>query len=181
MLDTLADYNYDNSVTSWEITSSVASLCKSRAGAVTPSSVTFSAKAVVASVAQAYLGRFIIYTSADGTTFTSVYTSTADESSYAYSPAADIAAIRVELYKSGGTSELVATKDYSVQYDASVKPQYLGIGLLADVSGLTTKAYTSATITDAGVITPGSPVSAVITGDWIINYTAGTYRALGIY
>src|SRR5574344_397239 len=176
-LYTLADYNYDNSVSSWEITSSAASFSKSRSGVVTPASVTLSAKAIIASVATAYSGRFIIYTSTDGTTFTSVYTSSADESSHAYSPASNIASFRVELYKAGGTSTLVATKDYSVPYNASVKPQYLGLGLLADVSGLTTKAYTSATITDAGVITPGSPVSAVIQGDWMINYTAGTYRA----
>jgi hypothetical protein len=175
-LYTLADYNYDNSVSSWEIVSSVSAFTKVRSGVVSPSLVTLSAKAIISSTAESYLGRFIIYE--DGA---SVYTSSADESSHTYSPASGISAIRIELYKSGGTSVLVATKEFAVSYAADVAPEYLGIGLLADVSGLTTKAYTSATIDDDGTITAGSSNSAVITGDWMINYTAGTYRALGIY
>ena len=167
-------------VVQYTLTADHTSFTKNRAGAVTPGTITASAKAGTA----AYAGRFKFYTTLDGSVYTLQQTSSVDQSSSAaYTlPSTGIVGIRTELYAAGGTTTLLATHDYPVPYDASVAPQYLGIGLLFDVSELTRKDFTGATITDAGVITPNSATTtAVIPGDWLINYSAGTYRALGIY
>jgi hypothetical protein len=74
-------------------------------GSYTPSSITISAESQ-AGTAQTvtYSGRFIIAESTDGSTFTNMYTSAADESSHTYTPSSGLKAIKVTLYQAGGTS-----------------------------------------------------------------------------
>jgi len=69
----------------------------------------------------AYNGRFIIYDSPDGSTFTSRYTSTVDESTptSAFAPTAGSIAIRIELYLAGGTTTIVDKQLVSIAADGA--------------------------------------------------------------
>jgi len=104
--------------------------------------------------------------------------SSSDESSHAYAVPSGTTSMKIELYKAGSTTALVATKEFSIPYDGTVKPQYLGIGVL---SATGTMAFTGATVDDSGVITPGSTVSAIITGDWMVGYVTSTLIATVYY
>lgn len=79
-------------------------------GVYTPSTVTFYAYYTQGSTTTktSYDGRFKIYTSTNGTTFTLEDTSLSNESSYTYTPSdPDIVMIKAELYESGGTTNLL--------------------------------------------------------------------------
>lgn len=74
----------------------------------TPTSVTFSAQQITGNDAPTtYSGRFKIYESTDGSTYTLKYTSGSDEASKSYTPSStSVVSIQCELYASGGTSTL---------------------------------------------------------------------------
>lgn len=94
--------------TSYWLMSSAAAVQKSIAGAYTPTSVTFSIQSATGTSAPTvYAGRFIIATSTDGSTYTDQYTSSANESSKAYTIPASIKTIRVRAYLAGGTTTLL--------------------------------------------------------------------------
>jgi len=89
-------------------------------GALTPTSVTFSAyrKSGANLIKNNYAGRFIIAETTNGSTYTNKYTSSTDESSKSYTPSANtVIGIRCILYASGGTTteldrqSIVITKD----------------------------------------------------------------------
>ena len=88
-------------------------------GTFAPTSVKFSAYQKVGNTAKtAYSGRFVISESTDGSTFTSKYTSTTNESSKTYTPSGNtVVAVRCALYAAGGTTTeldsqtIVITKD----------------------------------------------------------------------
>ncbi|MFA6729184.1 MAG: hypothetical protein WCS17_13365, partial [Prevotella sp.] len=175
----LADYQIDNNIARFKMETGSNTFTRSRDSSVNPSSITVYGYRT-SSGTEAYNGYYILKYSTDGGTYIDGATATGTSATLAI-PNATVK-FKVEMYSSSSdTTNALATLSFDVPYSASVKPQYLGIGLIADVNGLTTKAFTGATITDAGKITPGSSVSAVIPGDWIINYSAGTYRAKGIY
>ncbi|TXH41776.1 MAG: DUF1983 domain-containing protein [Desulfurellales bacterium] len=93
--------------TSYWMTSSIGAIQENN-NVRTPAAVTFNAMSQNgASAPAAYLGRFIIATSADGTTYTDVYSSVSNESSATYTPGNDLKFIRCRLYKSGGVTDLV--------------------------------------------------------------------------
>lgn len=85
----------------------------------TPSAVTFSAKQIVGNgTPSAYSGRFKIYESTDGSSYTLKYTSSSDESKKVYTPSStNIKAIKSELYASGGTTTLYDTQVCTVVID----------------------------------------------------------------
>jgi len=94
---------------------------KSVSGAYTPSAVTFSALiSVGASAPGAYAGRFVVATSTDGSTYTTTYTSGADESATTYTVPAGIKTIRVRLYLGGGTSTLLDETVIPIVSDGAV-------------------------------------------------------------
>lgn len=174
----LADYRIDSSVTAYSITANNTVFTKTRAGVVSPSTITVNAKAIINETTQTYNGRFIIYTYDKASdTWTSQYTSSSNESSHTYTIPAGISGLRVELYKAGGITTLVGTPlSFDVQYAADVAPQYLNIGILSATS---TKSFVGATVADDGTITPGGTVSNIIPSDWMVNYS-GTVTT-GIY
>ena len=91
----------------WLVTSAPA-IQKNQLGVYTPSVVTYSIMSSKGTAAPAaYAGRFIIATSTDGTTYTNQYTSSANESSKAYTVPAGIKTIRVRAYLQGSTTTLV--------------------------------------------------------------------------
>lgn len=99
----------------YEVEPSVDSVVKTAAGAYVPTAITFSAYSKTGSQDRvAYAGRFIIATSADGSSFTNVYTSASDQASYAYTVPANVVLVRASLYKNGGTSILVDTQSVAV-------------------------------------------------------------------
>jgi hypothetical protein len=66
-----------------------------------------------------YAGRFIIATSSDGTTYTDVYTSSADESSKAYIIPVTAKTIRVRAYLAGGVTTLLDEEVITIVTDGS--------------------------------------------------------------
>ena len=97
-----------------------AAIQKSIAGVYTPATVTVSGYAATGTGAPAlYAGRFIIATSTDGTSFTTQYTSSANESSKVYTPPAGIKVMRTRLYLAGGTTVLLDEELISVVTDGA--------------------------------------------------------------
>lgn len=84
-----------------------------------PTSVKFSIyKTVGNGTAALYAGRFKIYESTDGSTYTLKYTSGSDENSKSYTPSANtIKTIKCEAYESGNTSKLLDTQTVAVVLD----------------------------------------------------------------
>lgn len=94
--------------TAYWMLKSAGAVAQAVGGALTPSTITFSAMSQTgAGAATAYAGRFIIATSTDGVNFTNQYTSAANESSKAYTLPAGIKAVRARLYLAGGTTTLL--------------------------------------------------------------------------
>lgn len=89
---------------------------------LTPEAVTFKAfyRDGNAASRTAYAGRFKIEESANGTSFTSKYTSTANESVKSYTPSStEVKIIRCTLYAAGGTTNSLDTQNVVVLTDAS--------------------------------------------------------------
>jgi hypothetical protein len=111
----------------YKVTSSVDSIIKNALGNYIPSTVTFSSEKISATGTAAYLGRFIIATSTNGTSFTTAYTSATDESSTVYTIPANIISVRVNLYLAGGITTLVDSETIPVVTDGTngVSAQYV--------------------------------------------------------
>jgi hypothetical protein len=91
--------------TSYSLISSVGALLRDTNADYVPATITFSAQSAVGTTGpSAYSGRFKIYHSIDGSTFTLSYTSSANESSKTYTPPVGKVAIKCELYLAGGTT-----------------------------------------------------------------------------
>ncbi len=87
----------------------------------TPSAITFSGQKIVGNNAgTVYSGRFKIYESTDGATYTLKYTSGSDESSKKYTPSANtVKTIKCELYQAGNTTKLLDSQTVSVVIDGT--------------------------------------------------------------
>jgi Putative phage tail protein len=93
---------------------------KNSSGAFVPASITPSALQQTGTDAVlAYSGRFIIEDSPDGSTWTTRYTSSADESSHTFAPTAGSVAVRVSLYLAGGTTAMVDRQIVPITADGS--------------------------------------------------------------
>jgi hypothetical protein len=91
--------------TSYWLTSSVGAILRDTTATYVPATITFNAYSAVGTTGPAaYSGRFKIYHSTDGTSFTLAYTSSANESSKTYTPPSGKVAIKCELYLAGGTT-----------------------------------------------------------------------------
>lgn len=65
-----------------------------------------------------YSGRFIIEESTDGTTYTTVYTSSSNEASKTWTPSsADVLVIKGTLYASGGVTQALDTQSVVITKD----------------------------------------------------------------
>lgn len=84
---------------------------KNANGTYTPSSLTVSGYSQVGSTKSAYAGRFKIY---ENNSATASYTSSANESSKAYSVTGSVTTLKVELYQAGGTTVLLDTQSIPV-------------------------------------------------------------------
>ena len=97
------------SATAYWLISSASAIGKNTSNVFNPASITFSSKSQTGNSSVVnYSGRFIIAETTDGTNFTDKYTSTGNESSKTYTPSStNVKAIRVRMYKAGGTSVLL--------------------------------------------------------------------------
>ena len=103
---------------SYKLTVSDTIVSVSKNGTYSTNSVTFSATSKQGDGnVDAYLGRFKIETTADGITWTTQYTSSANESSKTYTIPSDIANIRCSLYQAGGTTVLLDITSVSIVKD----------------------------------------------------------------
>lgn len=94
-------------------------MVRAEGGALTPTSFTASAtRAQGTGSPSSYSGRFKIEELA-GTTWTTKYTSSANEASHAYSPTSTAEVVRVSLYLAGGTTTLLATHTVAIANDGA--------------------------------------------------------------
>lgn len=89
-------------------------------GVISPSTVTFSSyyRDGTNATRTAYAGRFIIQESTNGTSWTTKYTSSTNESSKTYTPSSsNVVAIRCTMYAEGGTSTALDMQTVSLLID----------------------------------------------------------------
>lgn len=101
-----------------ELNISTAAVVKATDGTYTPSTITLSASSISGSdTPTAYSGRFKIETTADGSTWTTQYSSSSDESSKTYTIPASIKSIRCSLYEAGGLTTLLDQQSVPIVTD----------------------------------------------------------------
>ena len=94
--------------TAYTLLYSAAAINKANDGTYTPTSITLTAKSQTGTSAPAnYAGRFKIESTTNGTSWTSVYTSSSNEATKTQTVPANITALRCSLYMAGGTSTLL--------------------------------------------------------------------------
>lgn len=88
------------------VTSSANTITRSMKGTLTPTTITFSSyyRDGTSATSTVYAGRFIIQESTDGATWTTKYTSSANESSKVYTPTKTTNLVRCAMYAAGGTT-----------------------------------------------------------------------------
>ena len=127
---------------SYSIDSGLAAFSKTRAGVLSPPSVMLSANKSTGGIIAAYAGRFIIAESTDGgVTWTNKYTSSANESSKAYTPTSGISALRVTLYEAGGTTNALSSLILCAVPDGSTAPLYWDALIAAPTANLAPDDY----------------------------------------
>ena len=105
--------------TAYWLTSSTSTL-KLSGTTFTPANITFTARSQTGTGAPGdYAGRFVISESTDGTTFTNVYTSAANEATVTRTPSAGIKSLRARLYLAGGTASLIDEETVPVVTDGT--------------------------------------------------------------
>jgi hypothetical protein len=106
--------------TAYWLISSASAIGKTQAGVFLPASVTFTGKSQTGIGSPGnYSGRFVIAESTDGTNFTDVYSSGANEASTSRTPSGSVKAIRVRLYQAGGFSTLLDEETVPVVSDGA--------------------------------------------------------------
>lgn len=105
---------------SYWLTKSVSVISKRENGSLTPGSVTFFAKSKTGDADPVdYSGRFVIEATFDGTNYSTVYTSSGNESSANYPiTAPNLLGVKAKLYTAGGTVSLVDEESVPVVADA---------------------------------------------------------------
>lgn len=94
--------------TSYWLVADVSAIQKNISNVYNPTSINVSAKSQTGTATPgAYQARFIISDSTDGTTFTTRYTSAANEAAKNYVPSAGIKALKVQMFAAGGTTTLL--------------------------------------------------------------------------
>lgn len=180
---TWSKYVGDNGTTArvYFIDSSIGNITKSVAGVLSPSSITFSSfyRDGNSTTKTSYAGRFIIQESTNnGTSWTTKYTSSTNESSKSYTPSSSsVTTIKCTLYAAGGTSSALDIITIPVIFDSNA----LG-AMCAEQNGT---VYFDGSHILAGSITALAIEAGAITSDKIatnalksVNYvanTAGTY------
>lgn len=129
-------YNY-------ELILSDVAIVKDGDGNITPSTITMTAKrGQGTSTPGNYAGRFKVEVTTNGTSYTTAYTSSANEATHTYTPTGNEKNIRISLYLAGGTTTLLDSQNIPIVSD--------GIdGVSPTITSSKTDGVTTVTITDA--------------------------------
>lgn len=102
------------------LASDAAAVNRTVLGAYTPATLNFSGWAkLLTGAPQPYAGRFLIETTADGSTWTTFSGSTADETTRAITVPAGIKAIRCRFYRAGGMTQLLDEETIPITSDGA--------------------------------------------------------------
>lgn len=108
MGETGAKGDKGDSATSYWVTPSVNTIQISATKVLNPTTVTFTGYSKTGTAnAGLYAGRFNILTSVDGIVYSSIYSSSANQSAYTYTVPADVKFIKARMYQAGSNSILV--------------------------------------------------------------------------
>ena len=160
------------SVTYTLIVSNLA-IIKDKNNNLSPTSITLTAKSQTGSNAMAnYSGRFKIETTTDNSTWTTQYTSSANEATKTWSVIDDIVAIRCSLYLKDGTTTLLDQQTIPIVSDGID-----GTNVTITSTSVTYQEGTSGTVKPTG--TWGTSVPVVAEGNFlwtktIVNYNDGS-------
>lgn len=119
-----------SAATSYWLVSSASAVQKTSTGTitVTPSTLTFTGKSQTGTNAPVdYACRWIIAYSTDGTNYTNLYTSTANEASKSITVATTYKTIRTRMYMAGGTTALIDEQIIPVVSDGATGPKGVGV------------------------------------------------------
>lgn len=161
----------------YELLCSPSALVRDDGGTLQPTSIAFSAtQAIGNGTPSAYSGRFVIE-EYDGSSWTTKYTSSSDESSKNYSPTSTATVVRTALYLAGGTTSTLDTQSVPIVSDGSEG----GSGADAYTVMLSNESHTFAAGTSAAVL-GGAAVSQIISykGRTPIAAHIGTITGTGI-
>ena len=159
----------------YEIISSTNTIKITESNNFLPTSVTFSAIKRTGSSGNtiAYSGRFKIEESTNGSTYTTKYTSSANESSKTWSPSStDVISIRCSLYLAGGTTTLLDIQSVTILTDVSQLTQQIIFNKLTNngqLQGLFMQdgnLYINASYLSTGIIADKA-------GNFSLNMTTG--------
>ena len=107
--------------TTYSLQVSHAAVVRAENGTYTPSAITLTAKSHTGTdVLSNYAGRFKIETTTDGSTWTSRYTSSSNESAKTYTIPTGIKSLRCRLYRAGGTTTLLDEQTVPVVEDGVI-------------------------------------------------------------
>ena len=95
-------------------------IVKNADGVLSPSSITVTTKRARGTGSPAnYAGRFKIEETVDGSTYTVVYTSSANQATYTFTPNSNAKSIRVSAYLAGGTTHLLDSQSIPIITDGA--------------------------------------------------------------
>jgi hypothetical protein len=171
-------------------------IAKSNGAVYVPGTVKINATSQVAALAStAYTGRFIVSETTSATltapTWTTLYTSAADESSYTYTPTAGITFARIRLYRSGGTADqfdeqiIPMVTDGTTTVNASLSNDYMIVPSIAAGVTVASNFTTNPVVTEMRVYiganddtanwTYSAAVSSGVTGSFGTGTLANRY------
>lgn len=161
------------SATVYDLVCSPSALVRNQSGTLQPSSITFSATQTKGTgTPSAYSGRFKIE-EYDGSSWTTKYPGSSNESSKTYSPTSTAKSVRATLYKAGGTSTQFDTQTVPIVSDgADGSPG--GSGADAYTVLLSNEAHTFPAGTSAAVASSTTSQVLAFKGKTQIAATIGT-------
>ena len=170
MGETGAKGDTGDSATSYWVTPSVNAIKISASKVLSPSTVTFTGYAKTGTAnTVTYSGRFNVMTSTDGIVYSSVYVSTANQSTYTYTIPTTVKFIKVRMYLAGGTSVLLDEQTIPI-LESAEDLEIGGRNLQLDTFNFSSKAFRSLPSTTV--------VTKEATGSWVEVTTGVTTTEL---
>ena len=170
MGETGAKGDTGDSATSYWVTPSVNAIKISASKVLSPSTVTFTGYAKTGTAnTVTYSGRFNVMTSTDGIVYSSVYVSTANQSTYTYTIPTTAKFIKVRMYLAGGTSVLLDEQTIPI-LESAEDLEIGGRNLQLDTFNFSSKAFRSLPSTTV--------VTKEATGSWVEVTTGVTTTEL---
>lgn len=163
---------------------------KGKNDVLNPTTVTFSSfyRDGNSATRTAYSGRFIIQESTDGSTFTTKYTSSANETSKTYTPTNTAKVIKCSMYASGGTTAMLDTQTVAIVNDVdniSVGGRNFLLGTKEWLAGKGYGVLSSETYKGFRVLykdnSAGTTDSDIATWTNTVDIKANTYYTLSFY